>query len=388
MHSDQKTNGKDRYPNTFSELKTGPVTLPNRVVFPAWQLNYANPDGTVSEKLMKYYTDLARGGCGLIFTGTAVVSSDGIAFNRVMHVENNTFIPGLKKLFTSIKENGAVAGIQIIHYGRQSSTSLSGDTLRAPSAIPCPAMSQYDPQYKVREMSFEDIEQIREAFIAASIRSAEAGVQVIEVHAAHGYLLSEFLSPYSNIRTDTYGGSPENRARLTIEIIQGIRKKLGNSIAISLRVNGDDYVDGGLKPEDYEILVPLFEKAGIDMLHVSAGVYGSMERIVPPQSLGIAPHIHLAEHLKRYASVPVCGVGSIISRGLNLVESFITEKKTDLCALGRVQMADPFFVKKSLEGRESEINLCIHCNKCTFWTTGDPEVYCSVNKDYFKPKSR
>ncbi len=127
--------GDGRYRQVLSECKIGPVNLPNRVVYPAWQLNYANTDGTVSDKLVKYYTDLARGGCGLIFTGAATVSGDGIPFDRVMRVDTDAAVPGLTKLFAAIKGLGAVPAIQIVHYGRQSSTSVSGDTLMAPSAI-------------------------------------------------------------------------------------------------------------------------------------------------------------------------------------------------------------------------------------------------------------
>jgi 2,4-dienoyl-CoA reductase-like NADH-dependent reductase (Old Yellow Enzyme family) len=374
------------YPHVLSKFKIGPVTLRNRVVFPAWQLNYANTDGSVSAKLMKFYTDLAKGGCGLIFTGAAVVTADGIPFDRVMHVDSDAYIPGLEKLFTSIKEQGAAAGIQIVHYGRQSSSSFSKGELRAPSAIPCPVMSQYDPEYKVREMTGEDIDEIREAFIAAALRAAKAGVDVIEVHACHGYLLNEFLSPYSNKRTDAYGGSVENRARLIVEILEGIRESLKSytNVAVCLRVSGDEFVNGGLKPGDFEEIVPMFEKAGMQMLNVAAGVYESMERIVPPKKLGIAPHVDIAAQIKQFTSVPVCAVGSIIDRGLGVAESIVAEGKADLCAMGRAQMADPEFVKKSAEARESEIRLCIHDNACTFWTTGDPEVYCSVNPGYKK----
>ena len=374
------------YPHVLSKFKIGPVTLRNRVVFPAWQLNYANTDGSVSAKLMKFYTDLAKGGCGLIFTGAAVVTADGIPFDRVMHVDTDAYIPGLEKLFTSIKDQGAAAGIQIVHYGRQSSSSVSRCVLRAPSAIPCPVMSQYDPEYMVREMTGEDIDEIREAFIAAALRAAKAGVDVIEVHACHGYLLNEFLSPYSNKRTDAYGGSVENRARLITEILEGIRESLKNysNVAVCLRVSGDEFVAGGLRPWDFEGIVPMFEKAGMQMLDVAAGVYESMERIVPPKKLGIAPHVDIAAQIKQFTSVPVCAVGAIIDRGLGVAESIVAGGKADLCAMGRAQMADPEFVKKSAEAREPEIRQCLHDNACTFWTTGDPEVYCSVNPDYKK----
>ncbi|MCP4221362.1 MAG: NADH:flavin oxidoreductase [bacterium] len=373
------------YSTVLSEFKIGPVTLPNRIAFPAWQLNYANTDGTVSDKLMKFYTDLAKGGCGLIFTGAAVVTSDGVPFDRVMHVDTDEYVPGLKKLFSAIKESGAVPAIQLVHYGRQSSTEVSGDVLRAPSAIPCPVMSQYDPDYKVKAMTLGDIEEIREAFISAAIRSAGAGVEVVEVHACHGYLLNEFLSSYSNKRSDRYGGSAENRARLIVEILEGIRKQLDDKIALTVRISGDEFVEGGLKAEDYKEILPMFENAGIDFIDISAGVYESMERIVPPKSLGLKAHMEVIKQIRTFAAVPVCAVGSIFT--LEAAEEILVANEADICSMGRAQMSDPATVTKSAAGRESEISKCLHCNSCTFWTTGDPEVYCTVNPDYKKPKA-
>jgi len=376
----------ERYPHALSKISIGPITIRNRIVFPAWQLNYANLDGTVSEKLMKFYTDLAKGGCGLIFTGAAVVAADGVPFDRVMHIDGDEYIPGLEKLFTSIREHGAKAGIQIVHYGRQSSTSFSKDVLKAPSAIPCPVMAQYDPQYKVREMTLQDIKEIREAFIAAAERGARAGVDIVEVHACHGYLLNEFLSPYSNKRTDAYGGSIENRTRLIIEILEGIGEKFQQypNTALCIRISGDEFVEGGLKPADFKDIIPMFERAGIQMLNVSAGVYESMNRIVPTRELGNAPHIDIAAAIKSFSGTPVCGVGSIIATALEVADSFIADQRIDLCAMGRAQMADPEIVNKSAQGREEDIRKCIQDNACTFWTTGDPEVYCTVNPDYKK----
>ena len=322
MHQNMRLKNENaRYPHVFNELKVGSVALPNRILFPTWQLNYAESDGAVSGKLMKFFTDLAAGGCGLIMTGCAVVAPKGIPFNRVMHIDDDKYIPGLKKLFAALKERGAAAGIQIVHYGRQSSTSVSGDVLMAPSAIPCPVMSKYDPQYKVREMTAEDIEYIRNAFIDGAGRAATAGADVVEIHACHGYLLNEFLSPYSNKRTDAYGGSVENRTRLIVEIIEGIRERLQDRIAISVRVSGDEFVEGGLKPDDFKEIVPIFENAGIDMLNVSAGVYESMDRIVPPKAYGIMPHMNIAAQIKKFSSVPVCAVGSIMSRGLEVLKT-------------------------------------------------------------------
>lgn len=373
----------ERYPSVFRELDIGRVTIPNRIAFPAFQFNYANTDGSVSEKLLSIHNHIAQGGCGLILTGCAAVSEKTLAFDRVMRIDSDVYKPGLKKLFNIIESHGTVPGIQIVHYGRQALPSVTGYDLIAPSAIPCPLMSQFDPNYVVREMTMNDIESVRSDFITGAVRAADAGAKIVEVHAAHGYLLSEFLSPYSNKRTDSYGGSVENRARLIVEIIEGIRTNLSEEVAIGVRVSGKEFVEGGLEPSDFAEIIPLFEDAGIDLLNVAAGVYESVERIVPPDSLGDAPHAGIAGELKKYASVPVCCVGSVSS--LEIAESIISSGKADMVAMGRAQVADHDIVKKSKSGRESEVRKCLRCNSCTFWTTGDPEMYCAVNPSLMKP---
>jgi 2,4-dienoyl-CoA reductase-like NADH-dependent reductase (Old Yellow Enzyme family) len=372
-----------KYASVLEEIDIGQVNLSNRIVFPAFQFNYANTDGTVSDRLHEVYTVLAKGGCGLIFTGCAVVSPDTVAFDRVMRIDSDEHMPGLKKLFSEIETHGVVPAIQLVHYGRQALNAVTGHDLLAPSAIPCPVMSQYDPNYFVREMTLEDIERVQNDFVEAAVRAAKAGAQMVEVHVAHGYLLNEFLSPYSNKRTDAYGGSIENRARIAVEIIESIRNRL-KEMAICVRVSGNEFVEGGLTPPDFEEIVPLFEDAGMDLLNVAAGVYESVERIVPPASLGDAPHVEIASALKQYASVPVCCVGSIYS--LEMAESIISSGKTDLVAMGRAQVADPDIVRKSLAGREADVRKCIKCNNCTFWTRGDPEMYCDVNPSLKRPE--
>ena len=384
MEENTTATNTGKYPSVLKGIRIGQIDLPNRIVFPAFQFNYANTDGSVSEKLFKTHSALARGGCGLIMAGCAVVSSNAVGFDRVMRIDSDKYIPGTTKLLSEIASHGCVPGLQIVHYGRQTLNSITGHDLLAPSAIPCPLMSQFDPNYFVREMTLEEIESVRDDFITSSVRAAKAGAKVVEVHAAHGYLLNEFLSPYSNYRTDEYGGSTKNRARLIVEIIEGIRSKLGQKIAISVRVSGNEFVDTGLTPPDFKEIIPLFEKAGMDMLNVAAGVYESVERIVPPASLGDAPHLEIAAELKQYSTVPVCCVGSIFS--LEKADSIVSSGKADLVAMGRAQVADPEIVKKSASGREDEVRKCIKCSKCTFWTTGDPEMYCSVNPSFKRPE--
>ena len=167
---------KSKYPLTTSEINIGNLVFPNRVVFPPWQVNYANTDGTVSEKLISFYTSFADNGNGLIITGCAAISPDTITFDRVMRCDSDTCIPGLKTLFQEIEKRGSIPGIQLIHYGRQAMSTVTGCELLAPSAIPCPLMSKLDPNYKVREMTLEDIQYIRQQFIDAVLRADRKSV--------------------------------------------------------------------------------------------------------------------------------------------------------------------------------------------------------------------
>lgn len=370
-------NGNKQYPFIFSSIEIGKYRCKNRIVFPAFHTNYANTDGTVSDKLLDFYTAIADGGCGLIIAGAAVVSSDSVAFDRVLRIDDDNHIPGLRRLFSEIDKRGALPGVQLIHYGRQALSCVTGCELIAPSAIPCSVMSKLEENYRVREMTLDDIVRVRNDFIQASVRAHEAGAKLVELHAAHGYLLNGFLSPYSNHRTDEYGNTPEARARLIVEIIEGIRNRLGDEVAISVRVSGNEFVQGGLVPQDYMDIIPMFEDAGMDLLNASAGVAESMDRSLPLEFTGKTPLVGIASELKLFASVPVCAVGSILS--LETAEAIVSSGKADLVAMARAQVTDPAIVAKSAAGREDEVKKCIQCNRCAFWASGDPHMYCNVN---------
>jgi len=360
-------------------ISIGSVSLPNRIVFPATQTNYANSDGTVSSKLIDFYSNIAEGDCGLIFTGAAVVSADAVMSDRIMTAYSDDAIEGLIKLFSAIESAGSVPAIQLAHCGRQAMSSVVGHDLIAPSAIPCPVMSTLDSTYRIKEMTYEDIVRVEDDFVNAAIRSAKAGVKVVEVNAAHGYLLSGFLSPYSNRRADEYGGSVENRSRIVTEIIRKIRDSLQQQVAISVRVSGNEFVDGGLLPHNFSEIIPLFEDAGMDMLSVSVGTVESVQQLIPDASFGEAPFVSIAETIKQFTNVPVCTVGSIGS--LKTAEEVISSNKADFVAMSRAQVADPALVKKSIMGHEDEIIKCIRCNKCMYWNTDDTDMCCALHPE-------
>lgn len=383
------TNSKD-FPFALSPVTIGRSTARNRIFFPPMSLHWANPDGSVSDKLMKFYSDLALGGCGMIVTGVAVVSEDsgaaaisgsGQKVDRRMRINDDKFIPGLQKLFREISWQGGLPSIQLYHTGRQA-ISPSGVIRIAPSALPCPLASQLDPEYAVREMTHEDIERIQGDFIAAACRAAEAGAAVIQLHAGHGFLLNQFLSPYSNVRTDQYGGNVKNRARFIVEIIESIRKNIGNDVAIDIRISADEFVDDGLVPSDYIKIIPLFEKAGIDMVSISFAVLPTMFDFLTRSKKEGIKLLDLVDDIKEIASVPVAYAGFIDS--VNMAETILSEGRMDLVGMARALLADPSIIRKSVEGKEAGIRKCAGDNGCLF-SLADPSrntVNCTINPDY------
>ena len=264
--------GEKTYPAIFTPCKIGPVILQNRVFFPPMSFNWANSDGTISDKLADFYIDLADGGCGLIYMGPAAVSHDSRLYEYMVRIYQENHVPGLKSLCAEIKKRGAVPALQLVNFGRQSISTFTGKELYAPSAIPCPVNTKFDPEYKVREMTHEDIERVTNDFLIATILAVEAGVEVIQLQAGHGYLLNQFLSPYTNHRSDEYGGAVENRARFLVNIITKIKEHFKETVALDVRVSADELIRGGLEPGDFREIIPLLEKAGCDMLNVSAGI--------------------------------------------------------------------------------------------------------------------
>lgn len=374
--------GKKKYPDVFSPISIGRITLPNRIFFPPWCFNWANADGTISEKLMDYYVDLAEGGAGLIITGAAAVSPDSLLYERSMRIWNKTHRDSLRTLVEEIEKRGSVVAIQLMNFGRQSVTTFTGLPVYGPSAIPCPVKSKKDPNYRIREMTLDDIYRVKNDFVNAAILSAEAGVKVIQLHAAHGFLLNEFISPYSNFRTDSYGGSPENRLRFVVEIIREIKKELGDSIVLDIRLSVDELVKTGLKPDDFEFILPALEEAGVDMFNISVSVSETTGRVFRGKLEPQGRYAYLAEKMREYTELRIAH--ALFIGDLANANEILKNKRIDLIGMGRAQFADPYLVKKTFEGREGDIVKCAWDNACLFSFAGKGEnyVHCIRNPKY------
>lgn len=349
-------------------LNINDLILPNRLIFPAFQANYATPEGIVTERLMRMYGKIAAGGSGLVIAGCMAISDEGTPNTNVIKISDDRHIPGLKELFSLIKKNGAVAGAQLIHAGRQTLSVFTGHPLVAPSAIPCPIMKELPV-----ELDAEGIKRIQEDFVNAAVRAKKAGVQLLELHGAFGYLIGSFSSPYSNKRDDKYG---KDKALFFVEIIEKVKKRTGN-IPISCRISGDEFVAGGLTLDETREIAPRLVKAGADIISVAAGTYSSIHQMVPNREMGECVHVYLASAIREAVNVPVICSDNI--RSLGFANNIISEKKADLIAICRPQVANPFFVRRYVN--EQPFKECTDCGNCLYFLKGEKAVSCPQNTE-------
>ena len=348
----------EKYPHLFSPITIGPLRLKNRIVMAPMATGLFEK-GHVTSQAKSFYLARARGGVGLIMVGGVYVdwpaSADLSSIGCHAHLQNDSVLEGWKELSKEIHRYGTKIGVQIFHPGRQVSSAQWGEQPVGPSAVSGPGIKGVP-----RELTNTEIESIEDLYVDAAKRAELAGFDLVEIHGAHGYLVSSFLSPYVNKRRDDFGGSLENRARFALEIFRKIKKTLSSRLAIGIRFNGQDYVAGGLLLEESRLLGPMFEKAGMDFLDISAGVYGSYPALIPigkPQGC----FIPLAAEIKKAVHLPVIGVGMI--KDPSYADRIIEEEKVDLIALGRALIADPAWPEKAALGDLQNIRPCVRCNQ-------------------------
>ncbi|MEO6405996.1 MAG: NADPH dehydrogenase NamA [Ferruginibacter sp.] len=326
----------------FQPISFRSVDLSNRlVVSPMCQ--YSSVEGFANDWHLVHLGSRAVGGAGLVFTEAAAVSPEGRISPDDLGIWKDEHIDFLKRITQFIKSQGAAAGIQLAHAGRKASTGSpwkgnkpllvedGGWQTFAPSAIPF-----HDTDPNPAEMTLADIKQVISDFKSAAIRAGAAGFDIIEIHAAHGYLINEFLSPLSNHRMDEYGGSFENRCRFLLEIIDAIREVWDNKLPIFVRISATDWTDGGFTLNDSIALVSLLLKKGIDLVDCSSGGISPLQKI-PVEPLYQLP---FAEAIKKQTGMPTGAVGLITTT--EQAESIIAEQKADLVFIARQFLRDPY----------------------------------------------
>ena len=341
----------------FSPFSISNMELKNRAVMPAMGTSYGNKDSTVSDRLIAYLERRAMGGVGLIITEVCAVDPRGRGFGREIGVWDDSFIPGLAGLAKAVHRHKAKIAIQLHHAGRETMSAVIGAKPEAPSEVPSVLLNQ-----PTEAMSRERIGEIVNAFAMAAYRARQAGFDAVELHGAHGYLLHQFLSPFSNKRTDEYGGSDENRARLLIEILKAAREKAGTDFPIIVRLSADECIKSGYTLDYTKWLAPRLAEAGASALHVSVGVFTT------PGMLTIATsdtpqgfNLFRAREIKETVNIPIIGVGRVIDP--RMADEAIGRGDADLISIGRQLLTDPDVLIKAKKEEWDDIRWCLGCNQ-------------------------
>ncbi|MBU4317197.1 MAG: FAD-dependent oxidoreductase [Proteobacteria bacterium] len=347
------------YKHLFTPGKIGTMALKNRIVLPPMGTGFHDNGGYVSQRFIDYLEARAKGGVGLIIIEVTAPSVQCNVSNHQLTLGNDSYIPGFKKLAEVVHAYGTKIAIQLQH----SSWELKdGKPVQVgPSPLVVPARVMGVMAGAPHELTLDEIHERIQWFVSAAVRAKEAGLDGVEMHAAHQYLLASFLSPATNQRTDEYGGSVENRARILVEILKETRKLVGKDFPVWPRLNGQEFgFDGGLTLEETLEMVPMLEEAGSDALHISA--YGAYSMAIRAPICDIPGFlIPLAEEVKKISKVPVIAVGRLDAE---LGEEILEQGKADFISIGRRLIADPDLPNKVVAGRWNEIIPCINCMEC------------------------
>jgi 2,4-dienoyl-CoA reductase-like NADH-dependent reductase (Old Yellow Enzyme family)/thioredoxin reductase len=362
----------------LSPLTIKSLTLANRAVMPPMGTNLGNADGTVSDENLAYLKRRAQGRPGLIITEITGVHPDGLVSPHELAAYDDRFLPGLGRMARAAHEAGCKIALQLHHSGRESLYLLGKGRAVAPSAIPSIVFKGAP-----REMTKAQIEDVIVDFGRAAARARAAGFDAVEIHCAHGYLLTQFLSALSNQRTDEYGGKTlRERSRFVLDVIREIRRQVGTDYPVSIRISAEEFIKGGYSADDMQSLAPDFVQAGVDIIHASFGTHGSPGGITQaPAEFAPGFNAWLARKMKDVVSVPVIAVGRFTDPAA--AEESLSRGDADLIAFGRQFLADPDFLVKAQEGRTDDIRLCIACNQGCIEREilGEGNIRCSINPE-------
>ncbi len=346
--------------------------LKNRIVMPGLASFLIEDDGSINDKTVEHYRGRASGGPAMVIVEACAVSPEGIVSPHQARIFDDRFIEGLSRIARVMKAEGALPAVQIHHGGRQTSSRVIKRKPFAPSNLPCPTISG-----EVEPLSVEGIQDIIGKFGDAAVRAVQAGFELIEIHGAHGYLINQFISKFSNIRDDAYGGDTTRRARFAVDVVREVRRRVGEDFPLSFKISAQEFVPGGLSVEESIEILKLLVAAGIDIVQVSAGNDATPEWICQPMFMEKACLADSAATIKKALRIPVMAVGRI--NDPLLADALIRDGKADLVCMGRGLLADPEMPKKAQQGKLDDIRICIACNTCMESIFRKGRVECLVN---------
>jgi 2,4-dienoyl-CoA reductase-like NADH-dependent reductase (Old Yellow Enzyme family) len=361
----------------FSPGRIGRLHTKNRLVHPPMVRNYADAHGCATPRYAAHIGRIARGGVGTIILEASYVLAGGNGFRNQLGIHDDMTLPGLRELVHAGHQHGALMGIQLYHGGRQASEQVSGFQPVAPSAVPDPVVNELP-----LELGVGEIAEIVSAFGRAAQRAERAGFDFVELHGAHGYLIAQFLSPFSNLRDDEFGGTPDKRRRFLQEVYAAVKASVAFDFPITVRLSGEETLPGGLTLAETEATARELEAWGAAALHISDGNYATYAqgRMIPPMAMPDGLLLQNAAVIKRAVRIPVIAVGKL--RSPQRIETALGSGACDFVALGRSLLADPDWPQKVESGRLAEIRPCVACNQgCISRLFAQRDINCTVNPE-------
>ena len=358
----------ETYKNLFSPIRIGNFEVPNRICHVPTDIFSANPDGSMNQRMITYYEEISKGGCGFIIVGAATPDrKTGRPGILSLAVDEDPLIPGLGELAEAIHRHGARSSLQIQHPGRQAVWPRKDLVSATDMVVDIPASAGHEVVYaegeakgkSVRAMTGEEIYDLIEKFAEGAWRVQQAGFDSVELHGAHGYLIAQFMSPYVNKRNDRFGGSLMGRLRFPLEIIKSIQHKCGKDFPIGIRYSGEEWIEGGRKLEESVKIAKIFEDHGLAFLDISAGIFEIPGPTCDPMPYPQGWNTYTAEEIKKNVTIPVITSHSL--RDPDYCERILAEGKVDMVGFSRQMIADPYWANKAKAGKKEEIRRCISC---------------------------
>jgi len=356
------------YPTLFSPIQIGNMTVPNRVTMVPTDISSANADGSVNPRVITYHEEIAKGGCGFIIVGATTPDKlTGRPTVTCLAADEDPLIPGLAHLAEAMHRHGAKCAVQIQHPGRQAAWPRKNLMSASDHLLDVPGSAGHEVIYaesmaqgkSVRAMTVEEIYDLIEKFGEAAWRVQQAGFDSVELHAAHGYLIAQFMSPFVNKRNDRFGGSFMGRMRFTMEIVTRIQMKCGKDYPLGIRYSGDEWIEGGRGLDETVRVAKLMEGMGLAYVDITAGIFESPGAVMDPTYYPEGWNTYTAEEVKKNVNIPVITSHSL--RNPDYCEKILAQGKTDMVGMCRQLIADPYWANKAGAGKKKEIRRCISC---------------------------
>ena len=377
-----------RYHHLFQPIRIGNIEVANRIVHEPTDISSSNADGSVSERDIYHHREVAKGGCGLIIVGaTTPDSKTGRPTVTCLVADDDNFIPGLARLAEAVHQYGAKCAVQLQHPGRQCAIPRYNTMSTNDVVLKLPWSAGHEIVYanaeekgkQVRGMTTEEVLEMVDLFGEAAWRVKQAGFDAVELHAAHGYLISSFMSPYINRRNDRFGGSFDNRMRFPLAIIDQIQRKCGRDFPVLVRYSADEWVPGGRDSEESKLVARAFEEVGVAALDLSQCIQESPGAGFDPMQYPEGWTMYASEAVKQVVKIPV--IISHTLRDPDYCEQVLAEGKTDMVGLARQILADPYWAAKAYLGKPEKIRKCISCLTGCWQESlmAKKEIACAVN---------